>query len=93
MTPDIAHDRAHRRFETEVDGETGTLDYAQDGNTMIILHVVVPAAIGGRGIASALTKAAFESARADGLRVVPQCPFAAAYAQRHPEYADLLAAS
>jgi predicted GNAT family acetyltransferase len=90
MTPAITHDRTRRRFETQVTGETGVLDYARDGDTMIILHVVVPDAIGGRGIGGALTQAAFESARADVLRVVPQCPFAAAYVRKHPEYADLV---
>jgi predicted GNAT family acetyltransferase len=90
MTPDITHDREHRRFETQLDGETAALDYARDGDTMIIVHVVVPDAIGGRGIAGALTQAALESARADGLRVVPQCPFAEAYVRKHPEYANLV---
>jgi uncharacterized protein len=28
-------------------------------------------------------------ARAQGLKVVPICPFAKAYIERHPEYADL----
>jgi uncharacterized protein len=29
-------------------------------------------------------------ARAEGLKVKPLCPFAKAYIERHPEYADLL---
>jgi predicted GNAT family acetyltransferase len=90
MKFDITHDRGQRRFETLVEGESAVLDYAREGNTMIILHVVVPDAIGGRGIGGALTQAAFESARADGLRVVPQCPFAESYAHKHPEYANLV---
>jgi len=90
MTPNITHDRERRRFETLVEGETAVLDYALERNKMIILHVIVPDAIGGRGVAGTLTQAAFESARADGLRVVPQCPFAASYAHKHPEYADLV---
>lgn len=90
MTPNITHDRERRRFETVVEGETAVLDYALERNTMIILHVVVPDAIGGRGIGGALTQAAFESARVDGLRVAPQCPFAESYARKHPEYADLV---
>lgn len=93
MKIDITHDREHRRFETQVQGETAVLDYAREGNAMIILHVVVPDAIGGRGIGGALTQAALESARADGLRVVPQCPFAESYVHKHPEYADLVADS
>ncbi|MGH8173207.1 MAG: GNAT family N-acetyltransferase [Rhodanobacteraceae bacterium] len=92
MKPEVTHDPAHRRFETVVDGERGVLDYEREGSAMIILHVLVPDAIGGRGIGGALTHAAFESARNDGLRVVPQCPFAEAYARKHPEFADLVIA-
>jgi predicted GNAT family acetyltransferase len=36
-----------------------------------------------------LTQHALEHARARGYRVVPSCPFVAAYVQRHPEYHDL----
>jgi uncharacterized protein len=28
--------------------------------------------------------------RANGLKIVPLCPFVSAYLQRHPEYADLV---
>ena len=58
MSWDIAHDAAGRRFETRVDGELCTLDYELDGDTMRITHVIVPDAVGHRGIAGALTKAA-----------------------------------
>ena len=30
-----------------------------------------------------------EAARADGLKVVPLCPFIAAWMKKHPEYDDL----
>jgi len=28
--------------------------------------------------------------RAEGLKVIAQCPFVKAYLEKHPEYADLL---
>jgi predicted GNAT family acetyltransferase len=52
---------------------------------------VVPAAIGGRGIAGRLVRAALEHARAAGLKVVPRCSYVADYLDKHPEYADLRA--
>jgi uncharacterized protein len=45
----------------------------------------VPAAIGGRGIAAALMKAALAHAEASGWTVVPACSYANAYMTRHPE--------
>jgi predicted GNAT family acetyltransferase len=44
----------------------------------------------GRGLGSRLVAGALDDIRARGLRAVPLCPFAAAYARRHPEYADLV---
>jgi predicted GNAT family acetyltransferase len=51
----------------------------------------VPPAARGGGIASQLTAHALTFARDGGYRVVPSCPFVAAYIQRHPEFRDLLA--
>ena len=87
----IAHDPAARRFEARVEGEHCALDYELGGNVMTITHVIVPEPVGNRGIASALTEAAFAYARAHRLRVVPRCPYAAAWVARHKQWADLLA--
>jgi predicted GNAT family acetyltransferase len=53
----------------------------------------VPDPVSGRGIAASLTKAALTHARVAGWRVIPQCPYAAVYVQRHPEWSDILARS
>jgi predicted GNAT family acetyltransferase len=60
-------------------------------DTIVFTHTIVPKAIEGRGVASKLIRAALDSARDQGLKVVAQCPFVAAYMQRHPETRDLLA--
>ena len=88
--PDIEHQPGRQRFATTVEGHEAELEYRIDGGFMDITHVTVPDAIGGRGIASRLTRAAFEQARADGLNVRPSCPYAAAWAERHPEFNQLL---
>ncbi|HZX71979.1 MAG TPA: GNAT family N-acetyltransferase [Rhodanobacter sp.] len=87
----VQHDRAAHRFQVEVDGSSGVLDYSLTGGVMTITHTGVPAEVGGRGIASALVQAALEAARGEGWKVVPACSYAAAWMQRHPAYADLLA--
>jgi len=90
MSLHIDHDPDSRRFTTQVDGHEAELIYRQQGARLIIDHTGVPEAIGGRGIAGELVKAALDYARAEGLRVVPACSYSAAYVQRHPEYADLV---
>lgn len=85
----IVRDDASGRFETVVDGVLCVLDYDLRDGVMTITHTGVPAAVGGRGIAAALTRTAFDTARREGWRVVPACSYAAAWLARHPQYADL----
>lgn len=96
MSVSISHDHSAHRFETRVDGALCSLDYtfdkgSLDKGVMTITHTGVPAEVGGRGIAAALVQAAMDEARAQGWKVVPACSYAAAWMQRHPEYADLRA--
>lgn len=91
MAYDIRHDSAAHRFETTVDGSRCELDYTLRGNVMTLTHTGVPAAVGGRGVASELVRTALDLARAEGWKVVPACSYAATWMERHPDYADLRA--
>lgn len=91
MSRKIEHKVSERRFETVEDKHVSLIDYRLDGDVMSILHTEVPAAVGGRGIAGDLTRAALDTAREHGWRVRPICSYAVAYIDRHPEYQDLLA--
>lgn len=91
MDSDAIRDNAERhRFEVTVDGHLARADYVIDSDVITFTHTIVPPALEGRGIASRLIRHALTEARARGLRVVPQCPFVAAYIRKHPEWADLL---
>lgn len=87
----IRHDLQAHRFAIDVDGVEGHLDYMLDHGAMWITHTLVPPAIGGRGIAGLLVRAALEHARNAGLKVVPRCSYADAWMRRHPAYEDLRA--
>lgn len=90
MPLQINHDPASGRFSTQVDGHAAELLYRRQDRHLLIDHTGVPEAIGGRGVAGQLVKAALDYARAEGLRVVPLCSYSAEYVRRHPEYADLV---
>ncbi len=87
----INHQRDAARFHATIEGHEAELTYRLGGGRMTIAHTGVPSAIGGRGVAADLVRAALEFARAEGLKVVPACSYAAAYIQRHPGYEDLVA--
>ncbi len=90
MTTAITHDRVAQKFTTVVDGHEGHVDYESGDGRIVITHTVVPKEIGGRGIAGELVKEALGFARSEGLKVVPQCSYAAEYIRKHSEYASLV---
>lgn len=90
MTDAIVHRPQEQRFVCDVDGHRCVLDYHLNGSTMTITHTGVPEAVGGRGLAAALTRTALDYARQAQLSVVPMCSYAALYIERHPQYKDLV---
>ncbi len=80
-----------RRFELRVGGEAiGFAQYVRRGGRLIFVHTEVDDAWGGQGLGSVLARGALDAARAEGVPIVPLCPFIAAYVERHPEYQDLV---
>jgi predicted GNAT family acetyltransferase len=58
---------------------------------MRIVHTEVPYRLEGRGIAAQIVRQALDYARANGLKVAPQCGYVRAYMRRHKDTHDLLA--
>jgi predicted GNAT family acetyltransferase len=84
------HNQAGQRFEAVVDGRLAYLEYRREPGLLDLVHTEVPVEMKGRGVGGTLAEAALRYARENGLRVVPHCPFAAAYIRRHPEHRDLV---
>jgi uncharacterized protein len=87
---DIVNDRAHRRFELMVDGHLAISYYKLDGNVVSFIHTEVPPELGGKGVGSRLVRGALDQIRAEGMKVIPVCPFVKAWIADHPEYKDLV---
>ena len=87
--PTVSDNATEQRFEHETEHGTAVLDYRRDGDRLILSHTEVPEAAEGEGIGGALVRAAFDHARREGLRVVPVCPFVAAWLERNPDQADI----
>lgn len=79
------------RYELLDGGEVvGEILYRRYPDRIVLVHTEVSPALEGRGLASDLVVGALDDIRANGLRVVPVCPFVRAYLRKHPEYNDLL---
>ena len=86
---EVTHNPAENRFESWIDGQLSKLDYLEDGDTIVMMHVGVTPAHRGQGVAGKLTQIALEYAREKSLRVLPMCSYVGAYIRRHPEYIEL----
>ncbi len=73
------------RFVVRRDGTEAELVYRKTGRRLSLLHTEVPPPLGGQGIGGILVGAAVALAAAEGLTVVPWCPFAQRFLEGHPE--------
>ena len=73
------------RFTITEDGHEAELVYRIDGDRITLVHTGVPEELGGKGIGGKLVEQAIAKARAEGLTIVPQCPFAKGWIEKHPE--------
>jgi len=89
MASNVRDNTERHRFELDADGHVAFSNYKRADSILAILHTKVPKALEGRGMGSALIRGVLDIARSQGLKVNPVCPFAKAYIERHPEYADL----
>jgi predicted GNAT family acetyltransferase len=92
MEPVISNNEASSQFEAVVDGKLAVLEYRLRPDAIVFTHAEVPAEQEGQGLGSALARFGLEYAQGKGLKVIPLCPFVAAYIQRHQEYLDLVPA-
>jgi uncharacterized protein len=85
--PDVVDDEAGTRFEIRANGQVAELVYRRNGRRLVLVHTEVPAELEGRGIGGRLVRAAVDRAARDGLTIVPLCPFARGWLERHDEVA------
>ena len=80
------------RFVIDLDdGSEAELTYSKAGDARWIAdHTGVPKAHEGQGIGSVLVRALVKAARDANIKIVPLCPYIAAWFRKHPEEADLL---
>ena len=89
-TPTVVMNAATCRFEATLGGEVAFTEYVIHDGAIVLPHTVVPPAFEGRGVGSALARAALGHARDHHLTVKPICPFIAGYIGKHPEWADIV---
>ena len=89
----VSRDDGNHRYTAALDGQAaGFIQFRERAGRVILIHTETDPAFEGRGVGSALARAALDDIRARGLKAVVECPFVRAYVEKHPEYADLITA-
>jgi uncharacterized protein len=83
----VTDNQSDSQFEIHADGELAELLYRTRAGRLILVHTEVPEALGGRGLGGELVRAAIGKAAAEGMTIVPLCPFARGWLERHPDEA------
>ena len=84
----VTDNQDRSRFEIYRDGKLAELQYRRNGDRLVLIHTEVPIELEGHGIGGTLVTAAIDSAARDGMTVVPLCPFARGWLERHPDVAN-----
>jgi predicted GNAT family acetyltransferase len=72
-----------------IDAEAELTFSKADEQLIIADHTGVPDAFRGKGVARALFDRLVSDARANGVKIIPLCPFVNAERQKRPEWADV----
>jgi predicted GNAT family acetyltransferase len=87
----VVDDVTGHRFRYVEDGVEAELVYRTRGDRLVLVHTLVPDALGGRGVGGQLVRAAVARAARTGETVVPSCPFARKWLQDHSDAASTIA--
>ena len=91
--PQVVDNRQAGQFEIRLDGDrVGVAMYNRSESTISFTHTVIDSRYGGRGFGSTLARGALDAVRAEGLSVLPYCPFIRGYIEQHPDYIGLVPA-
>lgn len=83
----VTDNQAASRFEIASDGHLAELRYHRNGDRLVLIHTEVPEELEGRSLGGQLVAAAVARAASEGLTIVPYCPFARRWLERHPDVA------
>jgi uncharacterized protein len=87
----VADNADEARYEIRVDGElAGFVTYRLRSGLIELVHTEIDEEFEGHGLGGQLISFALNDARERGLAVLPFCPFANDYIQRHRQYVDLV---
>ena len=88
----VEHEPERHRFVARFPEGEGELVYRRTASGALdLVHTGVDPRLRRRGVGDALVRTTLAYARANGLRVIPTCPFVARWLDNHPGERDIVA--
>ena len=84
---EVRNDTSRSQLVAGPPGKEAKLLYRERNGRLILVHTEVPIDEEGHGIGGKLVSAAVDYAAEHGLVLVPSCPFAKSWLDRHPDVA------
>ena len=86
----VANEEAHRYEAVSGDTLVGQITYRRAGDVVTLIHTSVYPEFRDQGVATELIRQVLDSIRADGLKVVIECPIVRTFVETHTEYEELV---
>lgn len=81
------------RFQIDVDGaKAGFTQFVDVDGRRVFFHTEIDAAFEGQGLAGEVVREALDATRAEGLLIVPVCPYVKVFVRKHDDWADIVVA-
>lgn len=77
-------------YRLQVGSFAAAAEYRRAAGVLTVLHVVADEQLRGSGAAGRLMQQVADTARAQGVKIEVECPFAASWFERRPNQRDLL---
>jgi predicted GNAT family acetyltransferase len=91
--PEYRDDPEAGRLEVLVGGRrAGYVAYRRRPGAIALTHTEIDPEFEGQGLGGKLVRESLSRARAEGLAVLPFCPFVRSYVESHPSELDLVPA-
>ena len=90
MDYQLVDNKVRKRYEYDLGDGVAVIEYIRTENKIFLTHTEVSRQHEGKGIASRLVKEVLGEVEKSGLKLMPLCPYVAAYIKRHPEWRRIL---
>ncbi|WP_068327214.1 GNAT family N-acetyltransferase [Janibacter terrae] len=90
MSTQVSRQSGPDRFEITSEGKAaGFAQFADHDGRRVFFHTEIDEEFGGQGLAGTVVEQAVAATRAEGLTVVPVCPYVKKWLGKHPEHGDI----